>query len=121
MIIECLSYDHIKEQLWIMAKTQDFHLCHQYLTRYIEGIRKQMNENQMKLTLQSESCPITTISLEQIDQYLKEFVDCQQKYRSTRNHNHLNKFTDNIMENELFEIITSHYPTINNVSINNCS
>ena len=60
------------------------------------------------------------ISLEQIDQYLKEFVDCQRNYLSIRSHDQLNKFNDDIMEHELFEIITSHYPTINNVSINNC-
>ena len=101
-----------------MANTQNYNLSHQYLLRYIEDIKKQMNQLQIKLTEQSEVYPITSISLEQMDQYLKEFVNCQREYLRIRNNNEFHKFADNIMENELFENITSTNLSINNVNIN---
>ncbi len=101
----------------MMAKTNDFKLCQQYLINYIEDIKKQINHYQIKLTEQSELCPITSISFEQIDKCLKEFVDCQRKYLSTRNNNQVAKFTDDIMENEFYDILTTSNPTIDKVSI----
>ena len=67
-----------------MAHTNDFDLYQQYLLNYIENIKQQMEQYQIKLTKQSGSCSITSISLIQIDHCLKEFVDCQRKYLSTR-------------------------------------
>jgi 2-iminoacetate synthase ThiH len=59
-----------------MANTSEYDLCHQYLIKYIEDIKKQINQLQIKVTEQSEVYPITSISLEQMDQHLKEFVNC---------------------------------------------
>jgi hypothetical protein len=101
-----------------MANTQDYDLCHAYLLNYVQDIKKQMNQLQMKLILHSEMYPITSISLERIDQHLKEFMNCQRKYLSIRNSNEFKKFADHTMEDELFDMITSNNPSLNNVSIN---
>jgi len=90
-----------------MAKTDDSDLWQQYLINYIEDIRKQIDQYQMELTKQSELCPITKLSFDQIDHCLKDFVNCQRKYLSTRNNNQLLKFKDSMKENELFDIITT--------------
>ena len=107
-----------KEQLYSMAQTNDFQLCQQYLLNYIENIKQQMEQYQIELTKQSESYPITSISLIQIDHCLKEFVNCQRKYLSIRNNNQLIKFKDHIQEKELFEIINAFHLTIDQVCIN---
>ena len=87
-------------------------ISHPVYRRY----KKEINQYQIKLTEQCKFCPIKSISLEKIDHCLKEFVDDQRKYLVTRNNNQLTKFTDGIMENELFEILTTSYQNINLVS-----
>jgi len=101
-----------------MAKTNDSDLFQEYLMNYIETIKKQIDQYQIELTKQSAFYPIKLLSLDQIDHGLKEFVNCQRKYLLTRNDKQLIKFKDNIEENELFEIITNYYPTIDQVNIN---
>ena len=34
-----------------MAKTQDFIVCNHYLINYMEGMKKEMNQYQMRLTV----------------------------------------------------------------------
>jgi hypothetical protein len=105
-----------KEQLSMLAKTNDLELCQQYLTHYIEDMKKQIDQYELKLTKQSALCPIKFISLDQIDYCLKEFVDCQRNYLTIRNNNQLAKFQEKNEEKELFEIITAYYPTLDQVS-----
>ncbi|CAF1440935.1 unnamed protein product [Adineta steineri] len=100
------------EQLFLMAKTHDFEVCHQYLIIYIKDIENQMNQYQIKLTEQSQSCPITTLTMDQIDSCLKEFINCQRQYLDKRNNNQLAKFKDNIKAKELFEILTTYSSTL---------
>ena len=71
----------------------------------------------MKLITQAGICPIIPIAFNRIDRCLKEFVDCQRKFLSTRNNKQLTKFNDNSRENKLFHIITTYYPTLNQVRI----
>ena len=47
---------------------------------------------------------ITTLSFDQIEHCLKEFVDRERKYLSMRNNEQLIKFKDNIHEKNLFKI-----------------
>ncbi|CAF1348914.1 unnamed protein product [Adineta steineri] len=100
------------EQLYLTANTHDFEICHQYLINYIQDIENQMNQYQIKLTEQSQSCPITTLTMDQIDSCLKEFINCQRQYLDKRNNNQLAKFKDNIKEKELFEILTTYSSTL---------
>ena len=101
-----------------MAQTDDFEICQHYLINYIKDIQQQIDQYQIKLTRQSTICPITSVSFDNIDHCLKEYVDCQRKYLSTRNNKQLIKFKGDIKENELFESVTTYYPTIDHVSIN---
>ena len=85
---------------------------------YIEDIKKQIDQYQIELAKQSEVwIPITSVSFVQIDHCLKEFVHCQRQYLSTRNNHQLTKSKDDIRITALFEIITSYYPTMDQVSI----
>ena len=51
---------------------------------------------------------MTTLSLDQLDHYLKEFVECQRKYLSMRNNKQIQRFIDNFDENKLLETISTH-------------
>ncbi|CAF5227872.1 unnamed protein product, partial [Rotaria magnacalcarata] len=95
-------------QLYAMAKTNDFQICQQYLDNYINTIRKEIDTCHIQLNNQAQSYPMTTLSLDQLDHYLKAFVDCQQKYLSMRNNKQLQKFIDDFHEKLLFETISTH-------------
>ncbi|CAF1382181.1 unnamed protein product, partial [Rotaria magnacalcarata] len=95
-------------QLYAMAKTNDFQICQQYLDNYINTIRKEIDTCHIQLNNQAQSYPMTTLSLDQLDHYLKAFVDCQQKYLSMRNNKQLQKFIDDFHEKQLFETISTH-------------
>ena len=103
-----------------MAKTDDSELYQQFLMTYIEDIKKQIDQYQIELVKQSDVwISIPSVSFDQIDRCLTEFVHCQRQYLSTRNHHQLTKFKDDIRESMLFEIITTYYPTMDQVSITN--
>ncbi|CAF3424348.1 unnamed protein product, partial [Rotaria socialis] len=95
-------------QLYAMTKTNDFQLCRQYLDNHINTIKKEIETCLIQLNNQIQSYPLTTLSLDQLDHYLKEFVDCQRKYLSMRNNKQLQKFIDNFHENELFQTISTY-------------
>ncbi|CAF1421818.1 unnamed protein product, partial [Rotaria magnacalcarata] len=95
-------------QLYAMTKTNDFQLCRQYLDNHINTIKKEIDICLIQLNNQNQSYPLTKLSLDQLDHYLKEFVDCQRKYLSTRNNKQLQKFIDNFHENELFQTISTY-------------
>jgi hypothetical protein len=103
-----------------MAKTDESELCQQYLINYIKDIKKQINQYELELIKQSKSYPKTTLSLDLIDPCLKEFVNCQRQYLSTKSNKQLIKFKDDTQETELFEIITTYYPNMDQVSIYSC-
>ncbi len=67
-----------------MTKTTNSKLCQQYLINYIRNIKNHLNQCQLKLITQSQSCPITTLAFDQIAHGLKDYVDCQRKYLSIR-------------------------------------
>ncbi|CAF1563796.1 unnamed protein product, partial [Rotaria magnacalcarata] len=95
-------------QLYAMTKTNDFQICQKYLDNHINTIKKEIDTCLIQLNNQAQSYPVTTLSLDQLDHYLKEFVDCQRKYLSTRNNKQLQKFIDNFHENELFQTISTY-------------
>ncbi|CAF3135016.1 unnamed protein product [Rotaria sp. Silwood2] len=70
----------------------------------------------MELDKQAQSYPLTTLSLDQLDQYLKQFVDCQRKYLSMRNNKHLQKFRDEFHEKLLLETISTFRLNIINLN-----
>jgi len=102
-----------------MAKTTNSKLCQQYLINYIENMKNQLNQCQLKLIKQSQSCAITTLSFDQMTHCLKDYVDCQRKYLSIRSKDWLFKFKDNIHEKDLFKPIFTDHLTINLVSLHN--
>lgn len=98
-----------------MAQTDDFDLCHQYLTAHIEDIKKQMDQYRVKLTKQAELYPIISTSLVDITSCLKELVVIERKYILKRNNKQLGKFKENIEQNRLLENITTYHRTIDQV------
>jgi len=97
-----------------MAKTDDFQLCHEYLKNYMENIKKQLNQCEIKLLEQSQRYPITEFSIDKIDHCLKEYVDCQRKYLTVRNKQQLVKFKDTVQEKDLSKATSSTGTTTNN-------
>ncbi|CAF3087475.1 unnamed protein product, partial [Rotaria socialis] len=100
------------DQLYTMTKTNDFQICRQYLDDHINIIKKEIDTCHIQLNNQNQSYPLTTLSLDQLDHYLKAFVDCQRKYLSMRNNKQLQKFIDNFHEKQLFETISAYHLTI---------
>ena len=99
-----------------MAKTKDFDSCQHYVINYMETLEKQVNECQLELSKQSQTCPIQTISLNQIDQFLKEMVDCERKYLLTRNDRQLEQFKNEIHRQDLLRQISTYHLTMEQVS-----
>ncbi|CAF4406564.1 unnamed protein product, partial [Rotaria magnacalcarata] len=98
------------DQLYTMAKTNDFDLCKQYVTNYIENNKKQLNHCQFELTKQEQqfqTCSIKELSFEQMEQRLKELVDRERKYLSKRNNNKLTKFKDDISGKQLLKTMST--------------
>lgn len=96
-----------------MAKTNDFELSKQYLMNYIQNIKKYLSQCQIDLIKHSQSCPITTLSFDQIEHGLKEFVDRERNYLSTRNNEQLIQFKNHIHEKDLFKIISVYSSQVN--------
>ncbi|CAF1153815.1 unnamed protein product [Rotaria sordida] len=106
------------DQLHKTAKTDDFQLCHEYLKNYIEIIKEQLNQCEIKLLEQSQRYSITKFSIDQMDHCLKEYVDCQRKYLAMRNKQQLVKFKNNIQEKDLSKAASStDITTTNNQEI----
>ncbi|CAF4397069.1 unnamed protein product, partial [Rotaria magnacalcarata] len=95
------------DRLYTIAKTNDFEICHQYLLNHINDLKINLDQYQMELDRQSQSCPITTLSLDQIDHCLNEFVICQRKYLLMKNNNQLLKFKDNFHDKDLFKTVST--------------
>jgi hypothetical protein len=101
-----------------MAKTNDFELSKEYLTNYLQNITKHLSRCQMELTKHSQSYPIKALLFDQVELRLKEFVDHERKYLSTRNNEQLNNFKDDIHAKELFKMISTYFSRINPPQVN---
>ena len=101
-----------------MSETDDFQLCRQYLTNYIEQLKEQINQCETELIMHINFHPIIPITFNQVDNRVKEYVNHQRKYLLTRNKNELAKFQDDIRANELYKVIINSYPNLNQVCVN---
>ncbi|CAF3366965.1 unnamed protein product [Rotaria socialis] len=97
-----------------MAKTNDFQICQKYLDNYINTIKKEIDTCHIQLNNQAQSYPLTTLSLDQLDHYLKEFVDCQRKYLSMRNKEFIAPTIYSPLNNDqkMIEVRNKRYKTI---------
>jgi len=100
-----------------MVKMNNSELYQQYIINYLNDIEQEMNRCEIELGKQYQICPITILSLDQIDHCLKEFIGCQRKYLSTRNNNQVTKFKNDIDQKELLRIISAYRFTIDQVSV----
>ena len=100
-----------------MVQTTDFDLCQQYLAGYVENLQKQLNVCQLELMKQSQSCPITHVTLDQIDHGLKEFVDTQRKYLCSRNDRQLAKWKASHHCEKSYKALSHHGLTQEQVSV----
>ena len=95
-----------------LAKTNNFILCHEFLSEYIQSIKWNIELCIKKLSEQIKLNPFDEISIENIDQNLKIFVDLQRSYLLKSNYNQLNKFKVNIENNQVLKDMTTYYPLI---------
>ena len=95
-------------------------MCYEYLCNYLENLKQQLQQCQLHLNEQSQSYPIISLSLEQIDQCLREYVHGERNYLSTRNNDQLSKFKDRIHEKNLYQTIATYPLTIDSVSVVIC-
>ncbi|CAF3028976.1 unnamed protein product, partial [Rotaria sp. Silwood2] len=108
----------LQEQVWpdelytIAKTTDDKKVCHDFLVNYVENLKKQIMDCQLQLNEQSQSCPVTRLTLDQIDHCLKEYVHSERSYLSVQNNDQIIKFKSYIREKDLFKTITSYQLSI---------
>ena len=83
-----------------MSNTKESHLCLQFLEKYINDIQHQLHQCNQTLITQIQSCP-ENLSIDIIDQRLKEYISSQQRKFRHKLDRQLSKFKDNIQEKQL--------------------
>ncbi|CAF1442759.1 unnamed protein product [Rotaria sp. Silwood1] len=89
------------EQVYAIAKTNNFNIGREYVMNSIHNIKQQLIQCQLELSKQSKLCPITMLPLDQIDHSLEKMVGYERKYLSIRNHHQLLQFKEKIYEKQL--------------------
>ncbi|CAF5113724.1 unnamed protein product [Rotaria sp. Silwood1] len=102
-------------QLYNMANTTDFELCRQYIIKYIKENNHELDQCQLKLRKQTQSRPVTTLPLEQIDSHMKKVVEKERQYVSLRNNDQLTKFKDDLHRQQLFHTISQYHLTFDHM------
>ena len=100
---------YVQDQLFAMAKTNDFELCQQYLISYLTNIQKHLSHCLMELAKHSQFYPIQALPFDQVELRLQAFVDRERKYLSVRNHELLDHFKDDIRATEQFRMISTSF------------
>lgn len=90
-----------------MAKTNDSYQCHQYLKHYIEIIKSELHRYQIQLNEQKSSCPLKNFTMEQIDQSLHRFIDCQRNYLLARKSKQIKHFKAQIEEEKSYHWLST--------------
>ena len=83
-----------------MAETNEPHLCQQFVKNYLTDIQNQLDQCNVALTRQSQSCP-KILSIVIIDHRLKEYVHSQQRQFSYKISHQLSQFKHEIREKQL--------------------
>lgn len=92
-----------------MSKTaNDTILCQNSIEKYLVNLTEQWNQYEMELIKQSQSYPNINLSLNEIDNCLKEYVHVERNYTSRKNIRLLNKFKDIIHEKHLSQTIINN-------------
>jgi hypothetical protein len=65
---------------------------------------------------QSSSCPSTLLSLQTLDEKLKDFVQLQEKYIANKMNTQLTRYKNMIHENKLFQMVLTANLTIDQVN-----
>jgi hypothetical protein len=84
---------------------------------YLETIKNQLIQYELELTNQSQLCPITKLSSNEIDNILKEYVDCQRKQLSSKKHRQLIRFKEDFHEKQLLHTLSTYRLTNEQVSL----
>ena len=99
-----------------MAKTSDNGLIKSFVIEYLIGISEGLDQCNAKLITQSRRCP-PTFSIQMIDIRLKDLV-CVHQRRFTKNLKYrIIKFKASIRDNELWQQLSSHRLSIDQVKI----
>lgn len=108
-----------KDQLYKMAKSNDFELCHRYIQNHMKHIQQDLSVCEIELRKLSQSCPIATLTIDHIDHCLKAFVIDQRAYLLERNQRDMMHFQNDVTENELYHIVFNNHLIKKHVSFNN--
>jgi hypothetical protein len=92
----------------VLAKTNDYQLCQEFVVNYVHELNRQFHECILASIKQSQSCPSTLLPLETLDERLTEFVCLQRNYLFAKKKDQLKRFQDLIRERELFQSLMNH-------------
>jgi hypothetical protein len=98
----------------IMVKTSDDEVIKQFVMEHLNAINQELERCNAELTTQSLHCP-PTLSVETIDISLRELVGVHQRHMSKKLKCQLAKFKACILDNELWQQLSSHQLTIDQV------
>ena len=87
-----------------MFNTKEPHLCLQFVEKYINDIQHQLDQCNNALIRQNPSCP-ESLSVDVLDQRLKEYIESQQKHFRHKIDHQLSKFKDNIQEKQFYHTL----------------
>ena len=95
-----------------MAETSPGELIEQFVIKYLMELRSKLEQCNVELIAQSLVCPSTLLSLDMIDNSLKEFVRSHQKHWLNQVNYQLTKFKDDIHQQHLWKELSSHLPNV---------
>ena len=75
-----------------MAKTDDYQLNLQYLTNYLESLKRSLRRCRDVLSKQLNPEAVRSIPWAEIDQALNDYVDSQRKHLKMKNQTRLDQF-----------------------------
>ncbi|CAF1241717.1 unnamed protein product [Rotaria sordida] len=112
-----------EHQLWPnqvtkMTKTNEHGLCQQFVINHLTKLNQQYDQCTNELITQSSnSCPSTLLSLQNLDENLKDFVEIQEKYIANKMHAQLTRYKNTIQEKVLFQTVSTMNLTIDQKNI----
>jgi len=99
-----------------MAKTDQLHICKQYVVTQLFNIKQQLDQCNLELTTQAQTSASSTLILlpsqEILDNCLKEYVCLQQNYLFKRMDQQLIKCKNEIRDQQLYRHLSAYNITI---------
>jgi hypothetical protein len=101
-----------------MAQSNEHEVCLQFTRTRLSEFTLKSEQFVNELNVQYQSCPTTFLPLKTtLDKNLQEFVQVQQQFLSHKMKYQLMRYQDMIHEKELFQTLSTHHMTNDQVKI----